>query len=56
MLDDAERQMGMKQAQLDASIFDATRSYGLKQFGINLDQYSADSGAYNAITLSLIHI
>jgi len=52
MLDDAERQMGMKQAQLDASIFDATRSYGLKQFGINLDQYSADSGAYNAITTS----
>ena len=36
----------------DASIFDATKSFGLKQFGINLDQYSADVTANNNITTS----
>ena len=44
-VDDVERKYGMQQAQLDASIFDATKAYGIKQFGVNLDQY-----------LSLIHI
>ena len=52
MLDDAERQMGYEEAQLNASIFDATRSYGLKQFGVELDQYSSDISAMNAITTS----
>ena len=52
MLDDAERTMGMQEAQLNASVFDATRSYGLKQFGINLDQYSANNTAYNNISTS----
>ena len=52
MLDDAERTMGMQEAQLNASVFDATKSYGLKQFGVNLDQYSADTTAYNNISTS----
>ena len=52
MLDDAERTMGMQEAQLNASVFDTTRSYGLKQFGVNLDQYSADTTAYNNISTS----
>jgi hypothetical protein len=52
LLDDAERTLGFEQAQLDASIFDATKSFGLKQFGINLDQYSADVTANNNITTS----
>ena len=52
MLDDAERQMGYEEAQLNASIFDATRSYGLKQFGVELGQYSSDISAMNAITTS----
>ena len=50
MLDDAERTMGMQEAQLNASIFDATRSYGIKQFGVNLDQYSSDTTALNNIS------
>ena len=50
LLDDAERTMGMQEAQLNASVFDATRSYGLKQFGVNLDQYSADMTALNNIS------
>ena len=52
LLDDAERTLGFEQAQLDASIFDATKSFGIKQFGINLDQYSADVTASNNITTS----
>ena len=52
LLDDAERTMGMQEAMLNASIFDATRSYGIKQFGVNLDQYSADTTAFNNISTS----
>ena len=37
-LDQAERELGFAQAQLDASIFDATKAYGIKQFGVDLDQ------------------
>ena len=48
-LDQAERDLGFSQAQLDASIFDATKAFGLKQFGVDLDQFSSD-------VLSLIHI
>ena len=42
----------MQEAMLNASIFDATRSYGIKQFGVNLDQYSADTTAFNNISTS----
>ena len=49
-LDQAEREFGFEQAQLDATVYDATRAYGIKQFGIDLDQYSSDVGAFNSIT------
>ena len=52
LLDDAERTMGMQEAMLNASVFDATKSYGIKQFGVNLDQYSSDVSAYNNISTS----
>ncbi len=51
-LGQAERELGFEQAQIDASIFDATRSYGINRFGIDLDQYAADTNAANSITRS----
>ena len=49
-LADVERQMGFKNAQLNASVFDATKAFGIKQFGVDLDQYGADTRAYNSIS------
>ena len=49
-LADVERQVGFKNAQLNASVFDATKAFGIKQFGVDLDQYGADTRAYNSIT------
>ena len=51
-VDDVERKFGMEAAQLDATIFDATRAYGVKQYGIDLDNYASDTQAYNSITTS----
>ena len=51
-IDDIEREYGMASAQLDATIFDATRAYGIKQFGLDLDHYAANTTAYNAISTS----
>ena len=51
-LDDIEREYGMANAQLDATIFDATRAYGIKQFGLDLDNYAANTTAYNNISTS----
>ena len=51
-VDYLERQFGFQQAQLDATIFDATRAYGIKQFGLDLDHYAADTTAYNNISTS----
>ena len=51
-LDDIEREFGMANAQLDATIFDATRAYGIKQFGLDLDNYAANTSAYNNISTS----
>ena len=48
-LDQAERELGFEQAQIDASIFDATRAFGIAQYGIDLDQYSADTQTYNSM-------
>ena len=42
----------MANAQLDATIFDATRAYGIKQFGLDLDNYAANTSAYNNISTS----
>ena len=49
-LADVERQMGFKNAQLNASVFDATKAFGIKQFGVDLDKYGADTRAYNSIS------
>ena len=51
-LQQAERDLGFAQAQIDATVFDATRNYGIQQYGIDLSQYSADMQANNAITTS----
>ena len=53
-LDQAEREFGFEQAQLDATVYDATRAYGIKQFGIDLDQYSSNVAAFNSITTSAV--
>ena len=53
-LTQAERELGFEQAQIDATIFDATRSYGIDRYGIDLDQYSADTSARNSITQSAL--
>ena len=53
-VDDVERQYGMQQAQLDASVFDATKAYGIKQFGVNLDQYNSDMSAVNNLSTSAV--
>tara|TARA_R100000781_G_C4079060_1_gene127095 strand:+ start:513 stop:1238 length:726 start_codon:yes stop_codon:yes gene_type:complete len=48
----AERELGMEQAQLDATVFDSTKNFGIQQFGINMDQFSADTQAANSISQS----
>jgi|GEM_PF-5359363 len=48
-LDEAERFYGFEQAQIDATVFDATKAYGINKYGIDLDQYSADTAAANNI-------
>jgi len=47
-----ERDLGFAQAQIDATVFDATRAYGIERYGIDLDQYSSNVRANNAITTS----
>ena len=49
-LSQAERELGFEQAQIDATIFDATRSYGIDRYGIDLDQYSADQASANSLS------
>ena len=53
-LDQAERELGFEQAQLDATVFDATRAYGISRYGIDLDQFAADTNAKNSITQSAL--
>ena len=48
-LQQAERDLGFEQAQIDASLYDATRAYGVAKFGIDLDRYSADTAALNSL-------
>ena len=48
-LNNVERQIGFEQAQIDASLDSATRAYGIAQFGIDLDKYSADTRAFNQL-------
>ena len=49
-LQQMERQYGMEAAQIDATVFDATKAYGISKFGIDLDQYTADNQARQSIT------
>ena len=53
-LGQAERELGFEQAQIDATVFDATRAYGITRYGIDLDQYAADTSAKNSITTSAL--
>ena len=53
-LSQAEREFGFEQAQIDATIFDASRAYGLSRYGIDLDKYSADTSAMNNIQTSAV--
>ena len=48
----AEREAGFEQAQINATVYDATRAYGIKQYGVAMDQYSADVAAGNSIQTS----
>ena len=51
-LGQAERELGFEQAQIDATVFSATRAYGIDKYGIDLDRYSADTNAANSISVS----
>ena len=51
-LQQAERDFGFKQAQIDATVFDATKAYGIERYGIDLDQYSSNVKANNSISTS----
>ena len=53
-LQQAERELGFESAQIDATVFDATKSYGIKRFGIDLDQFAADNQAMNSISNSAL--
>jgi hypothetical protein len=53
-LQQAERELGFESAQIDATVFDATKAYGIKRFGIDLDQWAADNQAMNSITNSAL--
>lgn len=48
-LTQVERELGFEQAQIDATLYDATRAFGVASFGIDLDQYGANTTAYNAL-------
>ena len=48
-LGQADRELGMKQAAIDASIFDATKASALTEYGIALDHYSADNKAQSQL-------
>ena len=53
-LQQAERELGFEQAQVDATVFDAVKGFGIEQFGIDMDQYSADTGAANNISTAAL--
>jgi hypothetical protein len=48
-LTDQERQLGQMQAAVDASLFNARRSFGLQEYNTLLSQYSADSQAMSSV-------
>lgn len=48
----AERELGFEQAQINATIFDANKSFALDKFGIDMDHYSANMNAANSVQSS----
>lgn len=44
---DAQRQLGLEQAQIDATLYDANRASGIAQEGVMLDLASANNAAWN---------
>ena len=42
-LNEAERDFGFKQAQIDATVYDATKNYGIEKYGIDMDLFSANT-------------
>ena len=44
-----DRQLGFKEAELNATLRDANISHGITQYGIDLDKYSADVNALNKL-------
>lgn len=46
---DVERQLGFEQAAVNRSLFDANQSASMTQYGIELDQYGADTRAINSL-------
>ena len=44
-----ERALGFEEAQINATLHDATTSYKLAEWGIELDKYAGDVKAYNAV-------
>ena len=53
-LHEAERDFGFKQAQIDATVYDATKNYGIEKYGIDMDLFSANTKALNAVTTSAV--
>tara|TARA_Y100001973_G_C5204008_1_gene340042 strand:+ start:196 stop:939 length:744 start_codon:yes stop_codon:yes gene_type:complete len=46
---DVERQLGFQQAAVNRSLFDANQSAAMTEYGIELDQYGADTRAINSL-------
>ena len=46
---DAERALGFEEAAIQQSLFDANKAYNIKEYGFELDRYSADARAANRL-------
>ena len=46
---DTERQLGLQEAQINASLRDANKQYRIREYGFGLDKYSADQRALGQI-------
>ena len=44
-----DRQLGFKQAEINASLRDANVAHAINQYGINIDKFSADNTAVNKL-------
>tara|TARA_Y100001938_G_scaffold83578_1_gene114904 strand:- start:7608 stop:8327 length:720 start_codon:yes stop_codon:yes gene_type:complete len=48
-LQQAERELGFAQAEIDAGLWNAERQYGMKEYDIALSKYSADASAISQL-------